>query len=329
MPTLRLDKSRQAPSAKRQAQVIGITMGDAAGIGPEVILKALDDKEVKKPGARFLIIGDKKVMENNSHKLNIPLAKQANILDLSNINHKFRAGRVDRELGRAAVEYIEKGVQLAQKKKIDALVTAPVNKEAMNLAGYDYSGHTQLLAELTGVKDVAMMFGSSFFNVVLVTTHLPLREVSSLLTKQRVYKTIKLSNDFFKKYFKKKARIGVAGFNPHAGEKGLFGSEEKEIEKAVKKARQEGMKIEGPLPADVLFHQAYSKKYEVVIAMYHDQGLIPFKMLAFDKGVNITLGLPIIRTSPDHGTAFDIAGKGIANPGSMVEAIKMAEFLSQ
>lgn len=329
MPTSRLSK------------IIGITLGDVAGIGPEIILKALGSEEIKKLGVRFLIIGDKKVIEDNSARLNIPLSKQApldrkshltgqaDILNLANINHKFKAGRVDRELGRAAVEYIRKGVELAQKRKIDALVTAPINKQAMNLAGYDYPGHTQLLAELTGAKDVAMMFSSSFLNVVLVTTHLPLKQVGSLLTEQRVYRIIKLTAEFFEKYFNKETRIGVAGFNPHAGEGGMFGDEEKEIKKAVQKVKQEGIKIEGPLPADVLFHQAYLKKYEVVIAMYHDQGLIPFKMLAFDKGVNITLGLPIIRTSPDHGTGFDIVGKGIANPGSMIEAIKMAEFLSR
>ena len=304
-------------------------MGDAAGIGPEIILRALDSEEIKKLGARFLIIGDKRVIKDNSKRLNIPLSGQTDILDLSNINYKFTLGKINKRLGRAAVEYIEKGVELARKRKIDALVTAPINKQAMNLAGYNYPGHTQLLTELTGAEDVAMMFSSSFLNVTLVTTHLPLKEVSSLLTRQRIYRTIKLSREFFKKHFKKEVKVGVAGFNPHAGEKGLFGSEEKEIEKAVEKAKREGIKVEGPLPADVLFHQAYLKKYEVVIAMYHDQGLIPFKMLAFDKGVNITLGLPIMRTSPDHGTAFDIAGKGVANPGSMIEAIKMAEFLSK
>jgi len=311
----------------RLNKVIGITMGDAAGIGVEVILKALANKEFRK--RKFLVIGDKKVIKDNCRRLNVPLSEQTEILDLSNINHKFKVGKIDKRLGKASVEYIKKGVELAKEKEIDALVTAPISKEAMNLAGFCYPGHTQLLAELTRTKYTAMMFSSSFLKVVLVTTHLPLKKVSYLLSKGNIYKTIKLTDIFFKKHFRKEVlKIGVAAFNPHAGEKGIFGKEEEEIRKAVRKAKQNGISAEGPIPADVLFHQAYLKKYNAVIAMYHDQGLIPLKMLAFDKGVNITIGLPIIRTSPCHGTAFDIAGKGIADPSSLIEAIKMAIFLA-
>ncbi len=320
-------KKPEACSLRPAACKIGITLGDAAGIGPEVILKALSSKKFKK--TKFLIIGDKKVIQNTIDRLKISLVSQAAILDLSNINFRFTLGKTNQRLGKAAVECIEKGVRLAQEERIDALVTAPISKQAINSAGCNYPGHTQLLAHLTGAKDTAMMFSGPLFKVVLATTHLPLKGVSCLLTSQRIYKVIKLTAVFLKKYFNTKPKIAIAGFNPHAGEDGLLGSEEKEIKKAVQKAHREGIKAEGPLPPDVLFHQIYSKKYEVAVAMYHDQGLIPFKMLSFDKGVNITLGLPIIRTSPDHGTGFDIAGKGIANPQSMIEAIKMAEFLSR
>ncbi|RKY39704.1 MAG: 4-hydroxythreonine-4-phosphate dehydrogenase PdxA [Candidatus Omnitrophota bacterium] len=315
--------------SKQGAKVVGITMGDPAGIGPEVVLKALESREIKETKARFIIIGDRKVLKKNSQLLSINLPAQAEVLDLANINYHFRMAKVDRRLGKAVLEYIKEGVRLAQEKRIDALVTAPISKEAINLAGYRYAGHTQLLAELTQTKDVRMLFSSPVLKVVLLTTHLPLKEVSKLITAQGVYKTIVLAAKFMHRYFAGEERIGVAGFNPHAGEEGLFGEEEREIKKGIFRAQQEGVKVDGPFPADTLFYQAYKGRYKLVVAIYHDQGLIPFKLLSFRKGVNISLGLPIIRTSPCHGTAFDIAGQGVADPDSMIEAIKMALYLSQ
>ena len=214
--------------------------------------------------------------------------------------------------------------------EIDAIVTAPLNKEAMNLAGFNYHGHTELLAESTGTDDYAMMLVARDLRVVHVTTHVALRNVNDLIKKDRVVKTIKLTDRALRSLGIKKAKIAVAGLNPHAGEGGLFGSEEKEeIEPAIEYCRSLGLSVAGPFPPDTVFLRGLRGEFDAVIAMYHDQGHIPVKTLGFEEGVNVTIGLPIIRTSVDHGTAFDIAWKGNANPKSMIEAIKLASGLAR
>ncbi len=250
-------------------------------------------------------------------------------MDLKNIRIKrLKIGKVNRMAAEAAVEYIGKAVSLARKGEIDALVTAPVNKEGLKKAGFRFLGHTELLAHLTRTKNYAMMLVGGPLKVILVTTHLPLSKVSSSLSRERIYQTIRLAWENMRYFGIGEPRIGVAGLNPHAGEEGLFGREEKRsIIPAVEKAKKKGMKVEGPIPPDTIFHRALKGEFDCVIGMYHDQGLIPLKMLAFERGVNITLGLPIIRTSVDHGTAYEIAGKGMANPQSLIEAIKVAAQL--
>ena len=306
--------------------VIGITMGDAGGIGAEVIAKALDSVAgICHP----LIIGEKSTFFRYRKIRSIEDVSQIafnepNLLDLKNIS-KFEPGRFSAGTGRASYEYILKCFSLIAEKRVAAMVTAPICKEAMNLAGYKFAGHTDFLASLSKSK-VAMMFVSRPLKVTLATIHIPLADVPSQITKDRVYQAIKLSHSALISDFKiKEPKVLVLGLNPHAGEGGLFGREEEEIKKAIKKATKEGISVEGPLPPDT----AFLKKADCFVAMYHDQGLIPLKMLAFDTAVNLTLGLSFIRTSPDHGCAFDIAGKDMASPKSMISAIRLAVRLSK
>ncbi|MBU4310490.1 4-hydroxythreonine-4-phosphate dehydrogenase PdxA [bacterium] len=322
--------------------IIGITMGDAAGIGPEIIVKALSKKEVYRISSP-LVIGDGKVMSSElivrSSELKINSISRIgeakfkfgtiDLVDLKNIKMgRLKIGTVNKMAAKAAVGYIKKAVSLARKGEINAIVTAPINKEGLKKAGFEFPGHTELLAHLTKTKNYAMMLVGGPLRVVLVTTHLPLSKVSSSLSKEKIYQTIRLTWDNMKYFGTKKPRIGVAGLNPHAGEEGLFGKEEKEfIIPAVEEAKKKGIRVEGPISPDTVFYRALQGEFDCVICMYHDQGLIPLKMLAFDKGVNITLGLPIIRTSVDHGTAYEIAGKGVANPQSLIEAIGLAAKL--
>ena len=224
---------------------------------------------------------------------------------------------------------IKKAVQLALDKKVDAVVTAPITKETLKMAGYPYPGHTELLAELTGAKEYSMLLTGGGLRVVLVTIHEALRDVPGLVRKEGVYRAIRHADDACRMMGIPEPKVAVCGLNPHAGESGLFGDEEiTEISPACREARDAGINVFGPLPADTLFHRALNHDFDAVVAMYHDQGLGPLKMLAFGHAVNVTLGLPIIRTSVDHGTAYDIAGKGIANPDSLVEAIKLAALMA-
>ena len=331
--------------------IVGITMGDPTGIGPEIVAKALSTKEVNEL-CKPLVVGDRGVMEQaleiariNNLKVNsIREVEQAifeygtmNVFDLSNVDlTKLVHGKVSRMGGRAAFEAIQKVIELAMEGKVDATVTGPIHKEALNLAGYHYSGHTEIYAELTGTKNYAMMLIHGDFRVVHVTTHISLRKACDLIKKDRVLNTIRLAHKAMLSLGIKEPRIGVAALNPHAGEGGLFGDEEKEaIRPAVEEAKNEGISVEGPVPPDTVFAKARGGRYDVVVAMYHDQGHIPLKLSGFlwDKrkgewssirGVNVTLGLPIIRTSVDHGVAFDKAGKGKANTESLIEAIKVA-----
>ncbi len=322
--------------------IIGITMGDAAGIGPEIIVKALSKREIYRVSSP-LVIGDKEVLnsklktQNSKLKIN-PISKVKegkfrlgiiDLIDLKNIRiERLKIGKVNKTAAQAAIEYIKKAVSLAREGGIDAIVTAPINKRGLHEAGLKFSGHTELLAYLTRTENYAMMLVGGPLRVVLVTTHLPLSKVSSSLSREKIYQTIRLAWENMKYFGIRKPRIGVTGLNPHAGEEGLFGKEEKKfIIPAVRKAKRKGIKVEGPISPDTIFHRALKGEFDCVVGMYHDQGLIPLKMLAFDKGVNVTLGLPIIRTSVDHGTAYEIAGKGVANSQSLIEAIRLAAKL--
>jgi len=308
---------------------IGITMGDPNGIGPEVIVKALSCSELESL-CTPLVFGSVEIMEE-AKKL-VGLGSVFDIVSIGNFGRdKLSPGRSEKKAGEASLAYIKEAVRSALEGKIDAVVTAPITKESIHLAGAKYPGHTEMLQELTGAKRVAMMFEGGRFRVVLVTIHCALSEVPRLINEEKVLSIIELTHESLIKLFKvSQPKIVVSGLNPHAGEAGAFGNEEiTHISPAIKKALEKGINVTGPTPADTLFYYAAQGRWDAVIAMYHDQGLIPFKMLSFDDGVNVTLGLPIIRTSPDHGTAYDIAWKGKANPSSMIAAIKVAVSLAK
>lgn len=319
---------------------VGITMGDPTGIGPEIIVKVLSDKSTFR-FCRPLVLGDRRVMEraitllNSTLKVNeIKTLKgreykkdMLNLISLSDINiDEMAYGAPTQACGRAMVGYIEEAVRLVLADKMDAITTAPINKKALSDAGYSYPGHTELLAELTGSRDYVMMLTGDTLKVALVTIHCSLRKVFHLLTIDKIVTSIRITHSTLVNFFgEKKPKIAVAGLNPHAGEGGLFGKEEEEIIlPAVKQAQQLGMGVEGPLPPDTLFYHAAQGAYSAVVSMYHDQGLIPLKLLHFEDAVNVTLGLPLIRTSVDHGTAYDIAGTGKAKPLSLLNALKLA-----
>jgi 4-hydroxythreonine-4-phosphate dehydrogenase len=249
----------------------------------------------------------------------------------SDLSNRIAAGKKTAAAGKASLAYLDRAIEAALEGGLDALVTAPVNKAAVRLAGApDFVGHTEYLAEKTGVGNFAMMFCSDRLKVVLVTTHIPLKEVSSSITTQKILRVTSLANEALKRLGVSMPRVGIAALNPHAGEDNAFGDEDNKIvAPAVRLARKQVINASGPLPADTLFHLAYNGAFDLVVAMYHDQALAPFKMLAFDRGVNVTLGLPFVRTSVDHGTAFDIAGKGMASEQSLVEAIKLAARLAK
>ncbi|MEW6067639.1 MAG: 4-hydroxythreonine-4-phosphate dehydrogenase PdxA [Nitrospirota bacterium] len=319
---------------------LAITMGDPGGIGPEIIIKALSFPEIA-DYCDPVIIGDASVMEEILMILKLPFELKIiktsdkfmhktgtiNLID-SGIIKKFRKNKSTAEGGYACANYIKKAVELALNKKVDGIVTSPISKEALKMAGFRWNGHTEMISDLTKTKDYAMMLVGGPLRVILVTIHTALKNVPSLITIQKVLKTIRLANKACGMLRIKKPKIAVAGLNPHAGEGGIFGDEEiKKIIPAIKEAKKEGIPVSGPYPPDTIFNKAYKGEVDIVVCMYHDQGLIPLKMIAFEKGVNVTVGLPFIRTSPDHGTAYDIAWKGIANPSSMIEAIKLATKL--
>ncbi len=320
---------------------IAITMGDAAGIGPEIIVKNFLRKEIYKFGEIF-VIGDLMPMLSAQRKISkkigiriiddhLKIKKEKfliNLLDLKILkNGDYKIGESSGKCGYASFQYIKKAIELAKQKKIDAIVTAPINKHSLHLAGFTFPGHTEILAKFFGVKKYAMMLMSDKLKVVLVTIHTALKDVSFILNKNKIFDIIYLTDISLKKYFmKKNPEIAVLGLNPHASEKGAFGDEEKKyIIPAIRKAKKYGINCEGPFPADTIFNKiVYEKKFDAAICMYHDQGLIPLKLLSFNTGVNVTLGLPVVRTSPDHGTAYDIAGLGIADENSFFTAIKVA-----
>jgi 4-hydroxythreonine-4-phosphate dehydrogenase len=310
---------------------IAITIGDPAGIGPEITLKALLSDEIKQI-CKPLLIGDRSVIEDAIESMGIPFDLETiEMLSIGAIKDRnFAKCKATAESGRACVSYIKKAVELASFKIVDAVVTAPITKESLKMAGFAWRGHTEMLAELTGTKDYAMMLCGGPLRVILVTIHTALKNVPQMISKERVLKTIILAKKACNMMGIENYKIAVAGLNPHAGEAGIFGDEEMNIiTPAIQEAEKIGISVSGPYPPDALFHRAYNGEFDIIVCMYHDQGLIPLKMIAFDKGVNITVGLPFVRTSPDHGTAYDIAWKGIASPSSMIEAIKMAAHLKR
>lgn len=310
---------------------IGITMGDPNGIGPEVIVKSLNElPEYKDHDFECVIYGSREVMDKAADISGCG-SLSARIRECGNFSLRdLRPGEITWAAGSVSLECISTAATDAMESIIDAIVTAPISKEAIHRTGSSYPGHTEMLRDLTGAAHPVMMFDGGPFRVALVTIHIPLSLVPENITTDNVLKTIRVCReDLENKFNIRSPKIAVCGLNPHAGESGAFGREEIEhITPAILTARNEGIDVSGPYPADTLFYRAMQKKWDVIIAMYHDQGLVPFKMQAFDKGVNVTLGLPVIRTSPDHGTAYDIAWKGIADPGSMREAVRLAVKLS-
>ncbi len=336
-------------SENREKNLIGITMGDPSGIGPEVILKALSSQEIGS-AADFVIIGCYNVLRDvadnlrmgkklqlsrlDSTSLNIDSdsINNINVLDLDNvsvqdaISHKPLPG-----CGRASVEYIMKGLDLAMDGGIDAIVTAPISKEAVKMAGFEFAGHTELLQEMTSAEDVVMLMVGKGLRVSFVTTHLAVKDVSMFINQESVFSTIQTTATGLKQLFGiADPKIAVCGLNPHCGDGDRFGTEERDaIIPAIRCAQEIGIDCIGPLSSDTVFNKALNGEFDVVVVQFHDQGTIPIKMHAFDSGVNITLGIPIIRTSPTHGTAFDIVGKDCAGPGSMIEAIKTAVMMAE
>jgi len=320
--------------------VIGITMGDPVGIGPEIILKALARKSVYET-CRPLVLGDAAVITATNEHLAADLIIRPidspeaglyepggiDVIGLSDLgSSELQYGHPTKETGRAMVAYITEGIDWAMKGLIHGLVTCPINKLAMHKAGFDFDGHTELLAERTKTSDYVMMLAGARLRVALVTIHLPFARVPERLTIEAVKKTIRITEEGLRNSFGiPEPRLAVAALNPHAGEDGLFGDEESRIiSPAVRQAEEGGIDVSSPYPPDTIFHRALNNEWDAVVCMYHDQGLIPFKMVHFSDGVNITLGLPIVRTSVDHGTAYDIAGTGKADPGSLLAAIRMA-----
>ncbi len=324
--------------------LIAITMGDPAGIGPEIVVKALLWEDIVVL-CRPLVVGSSLIMQNTMrsvgpslklHPVNVAAEAQgepgtADIIDLDNLEPgDVVPGTIDATCGKAAMEYIAEAARLALGGEVDALVTAPINKEATRKAGYGELGHLDFLARLTGATECATMLVAGHLRVVHLTTHHSLRQACDFVTRERVLARLTLTHESLEKWGIDRPRIAVAALNPHAGEGGLLGSEEiEEIGPAITMARNSGLDAQGPFPADSVFTRAIRGEFDAVLAMYHDQGHIPVKVYSFDKTVSVALGLPFVRTSVDHGTAFDIAGRGIANPQSLIEAIRMAVALSR
>ncbi len=324
--------------------LIAITMGDPSGIGPEIIAKALLRQEIWEI-CRPIVVGDLPTMERAIELLGTGQRTRPlrSLLEMSEVGEvpilqataedlrDSSWGQVDPRGGRAQVEFIKVAVDLALEGKVRAMVTAPINKVGLRLAGVSFPGHTEMLAHLTGAKRFAMMLAGEKLRVVPVTIHCSLKEAIESLSEDGIWEKGLLTHDALRSWFRvERPKLAVCGLNPHAGDGGLFGDEEQRIiEPAIERLRKEGIDAEGPMVPDAVFRMAAQGRYQAVLAMYHDQGLIPIKLLEMEKAVNLTLGLPIIRTSVDHGTAYDIAGKGIASEESLVQAIKLACKLAQ
>ena len=333
--------SNPGPRPRRVLPRIGITMGDPAGIGPEVVLKAVAEEEVRR-ACIPVIIGDAQLLAHTARTLDLqsgydivradepfPEHSEPVIYHLDNISGFIEPGIESGAAGKAAGGYIEAAVELCAAGSIDAVATAPINKRALFLGGYSFPGHTEFFAHLTGAEEYAMAFVAGNLRIVLLSTHVPLSEAIRLVERDRIVKRINLANRELQRWGIERPRVAVAALNPHGAEGGLFGVEEaSEIIPAIEACRRDDINVQGPFSADTVFLRASRGEFDAVIACYHDQAMIPVKCLSFGEAVNVTLGLPFIRTSVDHGTAFDIAGKGLAEHSSMVAAIKLAAELS-
>lgn len=324
---------KRAPQEPTIKPSLAITMGDPAGIGPEVIVKALSDPQLHR-ACRLFVVGDGRLLAGVAESLGLPDPLRGApggpiLLDNSTLPRRLKPGRATATGGRAAARYVEVAANLALSGTVEGIVTAPISKRAMALAGYEDWAHTELLRKITSADRVGMMFWSRRLSVALLTTHLPLEEAVARVTKAELRPSILFLDSEWRRLFGQTPRIAVAGLNPHSGESGLMGNaEEREILPAIKAARRRGARVSGPYPADTVFCRAFAGEFDVVLALYHDQGLIPVKMIGPRKAVNVTLGLPFIRTSVEHGTAYDIAGKGVADASNMAEAILLAARLA-
>lgn len=319
--------------------IIAVTMGDPAGIGPEIVAKSIADKATFDV-ARCIVIGDKKVMEKAIEIVGADLKVNVvespadgdysygvlNMIDLDNIDmSRFEYGKINAMCGQAAFDYIKKSIEITMDKQADAVATTPINKESLHAAEVDFIGHTEIFGALTGTADPLTMFETNGLRVFFLTRHKSLRDMLDDIKKDRIIDYVERCTDALKRLGVKEGTMAVAGLNPHSGEHGLFGWEEvKEIAPAVEELKESGFNVAGPVPADSVFHQAAQGRFNSVLSLYHDQGHIATKTLDFDRTISITNGMPILRTSVDHGTAFDIAGKGIAGAVSMEEAIRLA-----
>lgn len=311
--------------------VVAVTMGDPAGIGPEVVVKALCSEAVR-TSCTVLIVGDRTRLEQAANASGLThVLDDVDVVQEGLLPPGLPFGEVSSEAGAAAYAYVASAVRLTLNGGADAICTAPLNKASLNLAGYRFPGHTELLAELSGVDEVSMLLVAPGLRVIHVTTHVGLIDAVERIDAGKVYRTIKRGHAVLGWYGSERRRIGVCGINPHAGEDGLFGRGEEaaKIAPAIVRARSEGINVEGPLPGDTLFYRAKRGDFDLVVAMFHDQGHGPVKVLGLEWGVNITVGLPFVRTSVDHGTAFDIAGQGLADERSMVEALLAAARLAE
>lgn len=319
--------------------IIAVTMGDPAGIGPEIVAKSIADKATFDV-ARCIVIGDKKVMEKAIEIVGADLKVNVvdspadgdysygvlNMIDLDNIDMSmFEYGKINAMCGQAAFDYIKKSIEITMDKQADAVATTPINKESLHAAEVDFIGHTEIFGALTGTADPLTMFETNGLRVFFLTRHKSLRDMLDDIKKDRIIDYVERCTDALRRLGVKEGTMAVAGLNPHSGEHGLFGWEEvKEIAPAVEELKERGFNVAGPVPADSVFHQAAQGRFNSVLSLYHDQGHIATKTLDFDRTISITNGMPILRTSVDHGTAFDIAGKGIAGAVSMEEAIRLA-----
>lgn len=322
-----------------QKPLIAVPIGDVAGVGPEIVVKALTDTKVSEK-ARCVVVGDSSIIEQaitiTKVRLRVRIIEKPedgvyeagvlNLIDLDNVDMtKFSFGKVNGMCGKAAYEYIAKSIDLAMKGKVAAIATTPINKESLQAGDIDFIGHTEIFAALTGTKDPLTMFETNGMRIFFLTRHVSLRQMLDMITKDRIKDYVKRCLKALEKLGVKDGTMAIAGLNPHSGEHGLFGWEEvNEIAPAVEELKEEGYHVEGPIGADSVFHQAAIGKYNSVLSLYHDQGHIAAKTLDFERTISVTNGMPILRTSVDHGTAFDIAGKNLASEVSMVEAILLA-----
>jgi len=313
---------------------LALTLGDPAGIGPEILLKALRSPELRRLCIP-VVVGDRGVLSRTAARLGLPdpfsgRRPRAVLVDVGLAPARLRPGRPSAAGGRVAMRCIQAAARLAESGAVAGVVTAPISKRALSLAGYRQWGHTEILARLTGARRAVMLFWSPRLSVTLLSIHVPLRRAIAAVTKRAVLEHLLFVNREWRRLFGARPRIAVAGLNPHAGEGGLMGSEDaKQIAPAVASARRRGVRVRGPFPPDTIFRRASQGEFDLVVAMHHDQGLIPMKLFDPARAVNVTLGLPWVRTSVDHGTAYDIAGRGVADPANLIEAVRLAARLAR